>query len=102
MTEHNKMICIDCPKEYTTKEKDLFQEHSKMHKSEYNQNCGVCKETFQTAIQIKKHDCRRVLKVLQSKSNGFHPCKHCERKFLNEIALNLHTRKHSNLPLHEE
>lgn len=96
------MKCIDCDEEFTTLEMDLFQEHSKIHSSKYNQNCDDCKETFTTTTEMNRHNCRRVLKIAKSKITGFYPCKYCEKKFLNEISLNLHLKKHLNLPLNEE
>lgn len=96
------MSCIDCDEEFTTHEMDLFQEHSKIHSSEYVQNCNECKETFTTAKEINKHDCRRVLKIVESELSGFYPCKYCEKKFLNEIALNIHLKNHLKLALDEE
>lgn len=102
MTKHSKMPCIDCDEEFSTQEMDLFQEHSKIHSLEYNQNCDDCKQTFKTAQEVNLHDCKRVLKIVESKLSGFYPCKYCEKKFLNEISLNLHLKNHLNLPLQEE
>lgn len=96
------MTCIDCDEEFTTQEMNLFQNHSKIHSSEYTQHCGDCKETFKTAREFNKHDCRRVVKIVESKLNGFFPCKYCEKKFLNEISFNLHLKNHLKLPLDEE
>lgn len=96
------MLCIDCNKEFKTQERELFQNHSKIHHLLYCLCCGICKENFTTSKELDRHDCRRVLKIVESKVNGFHPCKYCEKKFANEISLNLHIKIHLNVPLNEE
>merc|ERR1712098_208620 len=92
-----KILCHDCGAQFT--QKNALDYHIK-HKvflqvSQLGSyNCPSCKKEFSAMIKLKAHIMRSSLCSFENEKKPF-PCQYCEKGFMTEKYLEIHTRTHT-------